>query len=179
MSSYDLPQFCNDLRTILSEDGPGGLPRIAARLRELLANPAFVARTFTEEMPASKRVLFHDAQTDAYVLAHVQEAKKAGSPHSHGASWAVYGNARGFTEMTEYRRVNPPTEDHADLVVADKYRLEEGEARCYGPGAIHATAQPEKAWVIRVTGTDLDLLPRYHFAPDKDKILEGAGAQRR
>ena len=174
MSSYDLPQFCADLRAVLSEDGPAGLPRIAASLRKLLASPGFVAETFSDDMPPGKRVLFHDAETDAYVLAHVQAANKVGSPHSHGASWAVYGNARGFTEMTEYRRTNPATDDHAELVVTDKYRLNEGEARCYGPGAIHSTAQPEKAWVIRVTGTDLDALPRYHFEPEKDKVLSWA-----
>jgi hypothetical protein len=36
---------------------------------------------------------------------------------------------------------------------------------------IHSTAHPEKAWVIRVTGTDLDALPRYHFRK-QDRILE-------
>lgn len=172
MSTYDLPQFCEDLGIILKEDGPAGLPRVARKLKDLLANPAFVAATFSDEMPPGKRVLFHDPETDAYVLAHVQQADKVGSPHSHGASWAVYGNARGFTEMTEWRRINPPGEDHADLVLTDKYRLDEGEARFYGPGAIHSTAQPQKAWVIRVTGTDLDVLPRYHFKPGSDRIVE-------
>ena len=31
---------------------------------------------------------------------------------------------------------------------------------------------PEKAWVIRVTGTDLDAIPRYRFRPKTDKIVE-------
>jgi hypothetical protein len=177
MAAYDLPQFCDDLTKILKEDGPAGLPRIAQQLKELLANPAFVAETFTDEMPPGKRVLFHDPQTDVYVLAHVQQANKVGSPHSHGSSWAVYGNARGYTEMTEWRRVNPPADDRAELVVSDKYRLEEGQARCYGPGALHSTAQPEKAWVVRVTGTDLDALPRFHFNPEKDRILDSAPAR--
>jgi hypothetical protein len=30
--------------------------------------------------------------------AHVPEG---GNPHSHGASWAINGTARGVTEMTE------------------------------------------------------------------------------
>ena len=45
--------------------------------------------------------------------------------------------------------------------------------RAYGPGVIHSTAHPHYAWVIRVTGTDLDKLARYHFGK-KDKILERA-----
>ena len=36
---------------------------------------------------------------------------------------------------------------------------------------IHSTAHPEKAWVIRVTGTDLDAIPRFRFRPKTDKII--------
>jgi hypothetical protein len=43
----------------------------------------------------------------------------------------------------------------------------------YGPVVIHSTAHPKKAWVIRVTGTDLDELPRYHFGKD-DRMLAQA-----
>jgi predicted metal-dependent enzyme (double-stranded beta helix superfamily) len=175
--AYDLSAFCSDLNRILKASGVSGLPEIAQRLKLLLANPAFVAQTFSEDTPPGKRVLFHDEETDAYVLAHVQPAKKTGSPHSHGASWAVYGNARGFTEMTEWRRVNGESEGHAVLEVADRYRLEAGEARAYGPNVIHSTGQPEQAWVIRVTGTDLDVLPRFHFRPGTDEFV-GAAAGR-
>jgi hypothetical protein len=176
--AYDLKQFCADLNDIVKTKGQSGLSDIAERLKRLLANPAFVAETFTQEMPPGKRVLFHDVETDTYVLAHVQAAKKTGAPHSHGASWAVYGNARGYTEMTEWRRVSAPEEERAVLEVADRYRIEAGEARAYGPHVIHSTAQPEQAWVIRVTGTDLDVLPRFHFTPGKDEIAGAAGAVR-
>jgi hypothetical protein len=37
---------------------------------------------------------------------------------------------------------------------------------------MHSTAHPEKAWVMRVTGTDLDQLPRFRFDPRKDRIVE-------
>jgi hypothetical protein len=36
---------------------------------------------------------------------------------------------------------------------------------------IHSTAHPQKVWVIRVIGTDLDKLPRYPLS-QADKILE-------
>jgi len=119
-------------------------------------------------------VLYHDAETDMYVLAHVQAGRKLGKPHSHGASWAVYGNALGLTEMTEWRRTNPENEESAVLEPLDRYRIGPGETRAYGPGIIHSTAHPEKAWVIRVTGTDLDAIPRFHFREQRDKILEKA-----
>ena len=85
----------------------------------------------------------------------------------------VYGNAKNVTEMTEWRRVNPESDEHAELVAMSKYSLGPGQTKAYGPDVIHSTAHPERAWVIRVTGTDLDHLPRYRFGT-QDRILESA-----
>jgi hypothetical protein len=169
-----LEQFCDDMRAILKAKGQKGLPEVADRLKPLLLDEAFVRATWDESMKPGKRVLFHDEETDAYVLAHVQEAGKGGHPHSHGASWAIYGNAKGFTDMTEWRRVNPESEDQAVLEQSDKYRLAPGLTKAYGAGVIHSTAHPERAWVIRITGGDLDQIPRFRFHPKKDRILEKA-----
>ena len=172
--AYSLDHFCADTRTILqAEPLAAALPKIAERLSQLLNNPEFVAATFTDDMAPGKRVLRHDPQTDVHVLAHVQEGAMAGKPHSHGTSWAIYGNARDVTEMTEWRRTNAETEDHAELVAMSVYRLGPGDTKAYGPGVIHSTAHPQKAWVIRVTGTDLDAVPRYRFGK-RDRILESA-----
>ena len=114
--SYGLDAFSADLHRILKTQGLAGLPEIAEKLKGLLVDPGFVAATCAAA-PVPQRELYHDADSDAYVLAHVQEAGKSGRPHSHGASWAVYGNVRGTTEMTEWRRVNPESEDHVVLEV--------------------------------------------------------------
>ena len=170
--AYTLDQFCTDARSILkSQPQAAALPKVAERLSELLVNPDFVAETFSDDTPVGKRELFHDPELDFHVLAHVQEGGKTGKPHSHGTSWAIYGNAKNVTEMTEYRRVNPESEENVVLEPASKYALRPGQTRAYGPGVIHSTAHPQKAWVIRVTGTDLDKLPRYHFRK-QDKVLE-------
>jgi hypothetical protein len=76
-----------------------------------------------------------------------------------------------LTEMTEYRRVNPESEENVVLAPASTYALRPGQTRAYGPNVIHATAHPQKAWVIRVTGTDLDKLPRYRLRK-QDRVLE-------
>ncbi len=170
--AYTLDQFCNDARSILkSQPQAAALPKVAERLSELLGNPDFVAETFSDDTPVGRRGLFHDPELDFYVLAHVQEGGKTGRPHSHGTSWAIYGNAKNVTEMTEYRRVNPESEENVVLEPASKYALRPGQTRSYGPNVIHSTAHPQKAWVIRVTGTDLDKLPRYHLRK-QDKVLE-------
>jgi predicted metal-dependent enzyme (double-stranded beta helix superfamily) len=164
--AYTLDEFCAETRALLEAQSlPTALAQIADRLARLLSNPGFVAETFSDDMPPGRRVLHHDPASDFYVLAHVQAGNKVGKPHSHGASWAVYGNARAATEMTEWRRTNPESDPHA--------ALRPGDTKAYGPGVIHSTAHPDKAWVIRVTGTDLDVLPRYHFGKH-DRILEKA-----
>ena len=170
---YALADFCADLAATLKTKGESGLPEIASKLSALLKNPDFVAATFSDETPIGKRELWHDPQSDAYVLAHVQEGGKVGKPHSHGASWAIYGTARGVTEMTEWRRINPADEPGAVLEKSSQYALGPGQTRAYSSGLIHSTAHPQKTWVIRITGTDLDAIERYHFKSKTDKILEG------
>ena len=173
---YSLDDYVRDCRALLSSGQPlsESLTAMGVELSKLLRNPAFVKSAFSEDMAPGKRVLHHDRERDFYVLAHVQAPGKAGKPHSHGNSWAIYGNARGFTDMTEWRRTNPDSADAWELAVSEKYRLGPGDTRGYGPGVIHSTAHPEPAWVIRVTGTDLDVIPRYHFKASRDRMLESA-----
>lgn len=174
---YSLDDFCKDTHDILVKDrSQASLDAVAAKLEALVTNPDFVKATFDDDMPPGKRELWHDPETDVYVLAHVQRAGKGGNPHSHGKSWAIYSNCRGYTDMTEWRRTNPEGEDHAELAVAEKYRIGPGDTKAYGPGMIHSTAHPEKAWVVRITGGDLDHVPRFRFDPRKDKILADTDA---
>ena len=172
--AYTLDQFCADSHDILKSNPlADALPQVADRLARLLSNPAFVTATFDESMPPGKRELRHDPELDFYVLAHVQEGGKIGKPHSHGTSWAIYGNAKNSTEMTEWRRTNPDNEKHAVSAGGEQVSPRTRRDQIYGPGVIHSTAHPKKAWVIRVTGTDLDALPRYRFGKE-DRLLEQA-----
>ena len=167
-----LEEFCAGCREALrTQPLEGALRAIADRLADLVKEPDFVDQTFTPDMPPGKRVLFHDRELGFYVLAHVQAAGK-GKPHDHGASWAVYGNAAGITQMTDWRRVNHADAEHAELEAVRSYDLKPGEAFFYGPNVLHSTRHTEKAWVVRVTGTDLDAIPRYHFRSKVDRILE-------
>lgn len=170
----DLHTICADTRRALQTVPlDTALPAIAGELAELLANPAFVADTFDEDTPAGKRLLYRDEATGFLVLAHVQPPGKSGAPHDHGASWAVYGNARGRTDMTEYRRINGAQEASAVLTPCARYSIQAGQTRAYPSGAIHATAHPELAWVLRITGTDLDTIARYRFRKALDEVVEG------
>ena len=162
--AYTLDQFCTDARSILKV---AAARRRAAESRGAPERASGQSRLRRRDLlrrhAGRQRELFHDPELDFHVLAHVQEGGKTGRPHSHGTSWAIYGNAKNVTEMTEYRRVNPESEENVVLEPASKYALRPGQTRAYGPNVIHSTAHPQKAWVIRVTGTDLDKLPRYHL----------------
>ncbi len=173
--AYTLEQFCKDAHDILVKgQDQAALEAVAGKLKVLVSNPDFVKAAFDEDDPPGRKQLWHDPETDVYVLAHVQRPGKGGHPHSHGKSWAIYSNCRGYTDMTEWRRTNPEGDDHAELEVAARYRIGPGQSHAYGPGTIHSTAHPEKAWVVRVTGGDLDVTPRFRFDPRKDKILADA-----
>ncbi len=176
--SYELKAFCDDARASLkAKPLAGAIKDIAQDLSRLLDNADFVRASFHDDTPAGKTVLYHDPEMDFYVYAHTQAEGKGGAPHSHGTSWAVYGNAMAVTEMTEYARVNPDIEEEVILKKTDHYQLGPGQTRAYGPGVIHSTAHPKKAWVVRVTGTDLDKLPRYHFKRSRDRVLENVQAE--
>ena len=103
--------------------------------------------------------------------------RKAARPASRTAtarSWAIYGNAKNAHRDDRI----PPRQsgergERRCWSRASKYALRPGQTRAYGPNVIHSTAHPQKAWVIRVTGTDLDKLPRYHFRK-QDRVLEKA-----
>jgi hypothetical protein len=168
-------RFTTELVHILKRKGAEGLADIAELLQPLLRDRDFADLAFPDAS-VRKRVLFHDEETDVYVLAHMHEAGKTGRPHSHGASWAVYGNVKGITEMTEWRRTNPSSEPHAVLEPVLRYRLNPGEARAYPPHLIHSTAHASDARVIRITGTDLDRIARFGFNPEHDKIVTPAAS---
>ena len=172
--AYSLEQFCQDSRKILMGDGPiqTRLDAVAGKLSGLLTNDEFVKANFSADTPAGKRELYHDPDLDFYVLAHVQDGGKRGTPHSHGASWAIYGNINGATRMREYKRTNPESEEGAVLQKSAEYDLRRGDTKAYGPGYIHSTEHPETCWVIRVTGTDLDQIERFRFRKLRDRLLE-------
>ena len=66
--------------------------------------------------------------------------------------------------MTEWRRTDVGTgPGPASIEVARRYRLEPGHAGTYDIRAIHAIDYPDGARFVRVTGTDLERVPRLKF----------------
>jgi predicted metal-dependent enzyme (double-stranded beta helix superfamily) len=179
--SDSLAKFCADARQILADDqGDSGRRRIAERLRALLADGAFVAGEFDARVESGEKTIHRDAEAGFHLMIHHQRPGRQGAPHDHGASWAIYGVARGHTVMTEWRRLDDgATPGHARIEPSSTYRLGVGDTAAYGPHVIHNTHHPEGAWVVRVTGCDLDSIPRKRFLPERNEVktIGRAGAE--
>ena len=160
--AYTLDQFIADCKTSLGRDpGPGGRERVRGNLERLLANPDFIGAFCGDDQPHGVKVLYEDPKLGFQVLAHINDRARKSPPHDHGASWAIYGQATQYTDMTEWARHddrrNP---NRADIKVAKQYRLNPGQAGIYQDGAIHSIDYPDNARFVRVTGTDLEKINR-------------------
>jgi hypothetical protein len=160
--AYDLDQFIADCRASLTRDpGPKGREEVRVRLERLLANPDFVGGYCGDNAPQGLKVLYEDKALGFQILAHINDKARVSPPHDHGASWAIYGQATKYTDMTEWEREdNGADPKHAKLKPAKKYRLTPGKAGIYQDGAIHSIDYPDYARFIRVTGTNLDKINR-------------------
>jgi predicted metal-dependent enzyme (double-stranded beta helix superfamily) len=160
--SYRLEQFIADCRSFLKRDpGPAGREQVRAHLERLLNDPDFVKTYCADDIPRGLRVLHDDPQLGFQVLAHLNDKARVSPPHDHGASWAIYGQAAKYTDMTEWEREDDGSDPrHAKLRPAKKYRLNPGHAGIYQDGTIHSIDYPDRAAFVRVTGTNLDKINR-------------------
>jgi hypothetical protein len=180
--AYTLDAFVKDTQAALKADtGPGGREKVRVLLEKLLANPAFVDEAVGPAAPIGTRKLYEDKELSFVVLAHCNPKPHKSPPHDHGASWAVYGQAVSYTDMSVYKRLDGGQgAGEARLERVKSYRLEPGHAGVYDVGAIHAIDYPEGSRFVRVTGRDLDYVQRLKFdtAAGKAITIESATAGR-
>jgi predicted metal-dependent enzyme (double-stranded beta helix superfamily) len=159
-----LEQFVGECRTILeSEPGPSGRRQICMILEQLLRDPQFVSAIVKEKTP-ERQVLYEDPQLGFCVLAHNYKGAKDSPPHDHGPSWAIYAQAKGETEMTDYALVSPATADKPGKAKAVRtYKLTPGSAYLYNEGDLHAPRRNGPTQLIRLEGTNMDRIKRLRF----------------
>ena len=178
--TYTLDTFVKDAQAALKTyEGPAGREQVRVLLEKLLANPSFVDEAVGPAAPIGTRKLHEDKDLGFVVLAHCNPKPHKSPPHDHGASWAVYGQAVKYTDMSEYKRVDGGTDaGDAKLEKVKTYRLEPGHAGVYDVGAIHAIDYPDGSRFVRVTGRDLDYVRRLKFdmAAGKAITIESATA---
>ena len=163
--AYTLDQFATECRDILSADpGPAGRRKVVDRLEALLIEDDFVEQYCSAEATTGADVIYEDEALGFQVLAHIMNNGHKGGPHDHGTSWAIYGQAVKYTDMTEYRRLDDgSTAGKADIEIDRTYRLERGKAGIFDDGKIHSIEYPAGARFIRITGCDLAAIPRGRY----------------
>lgn len=162
-----LETFCQQTRELLEKgQDVSHLQQVRDQLRVLLANTDFIAGHCGPDAAPGLHLLYEDPDLGFQVLAHVNDKGRVSPPHDHGASWAIYGQAVGVTDMTDWERVvgesDPPL---ARMVATAKYRLQPGDAGLFSHGAIHSIDFEADTRFVRVTGTNLDSIQRRAFDP--------------
>jgi predicted metal-dependent enzyme (double-stranded beta helix superfamily) len=103
--AYELDQFISDCRTSLKHDpGPAGREEVRANLERLLRNADFVEKYCGDSVERGLKVLYEDPELKFQVLAHINDKARVSPPHDHGASWAIYGQAKLWNDMIEWKR---------------------------------------------------------------------------
>jgi len=160
-----LESFANECHRILKEDpGPDGIQAVSKKLEPLLLDEEFVTTYLGPDNDTQRQVLYEDSELGFCILAHVYKGASTAPPHDHGPAWAIYGQAAGETEMTEYDLVSPPDGDQPGKVKPrKKYVMTPGNAVAYPKGALHAPRREDDTRLIRMEGQNLEGVKRDKF----------------
>ena len=161
-----LEQFAAECHDILTkEPNPAGRKKVCAVLQEYLKDPDFVAKNLGKDT-GDRKILYEDPQLGFCILGHNYEGARESNPHDHGPYWAIYGQARGDTIMTDWALVEPAGEGkHGKVRHVRDYTLKPGMAHVYNEGDLHSPRRDGSTSLIRIEGRNLDKVRR--FAYDK------------
>lgn len=173
--SYSLDDFCADTRATLAErDDHEGREIIRQKLELLLQDESFCAAYVGADSDAGMCQIFEDPNLHFCVLTYNMVQARTSPPHDHGESWAVYGQAAGYTDMTIWSEP-----DNGNIEPTQIFRLEAGQAGLFDVRQIHSIEYPAGSKFVRVTGVDMSLETRRVFDPDTGTVQEiehvGAG----
>ncbi len=150
-------------QALKTHPGPKGREQVCEALSALLKNEAFL-KDYVDQFTEERNKVYEDAELGFCVLVHHYAGAKSSSPHDHAHSWAIYGQARGETLMTDYSLVSPPTGDQPGKVRPTKsYSLKPGDVHLYNEGVLHAPERVDSTRLIRIEGVDMKTVKRAAF----------------
>jgi hypothetical protein len=159
--AYVLADFAKSCHRLLVENpGAAGRQKVCALVEEVLKDEAFLARHLGDGV-GERKILFEDPELGFCILAHVYDGARQSKPHDHGPSWAIYGQAKGETEMSDFALVEPASEEKPGKVRHVRtYKLTPGMAHLYNEGDLHSPRRNGPTRLIRIEGTNMDKVRR-------------------
>ena len=159
-----LESFASECRQILKADpGPAGREQVRELVQQILKDETFVTTYINDNTP-DRQVIYEDPELGFCICAHLNRGSKEANPHDHGSSWAIYGQAFGETEMSEWEIVEPASEAKPGRVRRKKvYSLKPGMAHLYTENEVHSPTRVAATGLIRLAGTDTQMLKRLPY----------------
>lgn len=162
--TYTLQQFAADIRTTLKADSSAaGRRKLCEHVVRALNDPVFLATYLKARAPKAnpREILYEDSELGFCICGHVYDGPASSAPHDHGASWAIYGQAAGETEMTDWRIVERGEGGKPSLVEPVRsYVMKTGDAHFYDVGDVHSPRRDAAVKLIRIEGANLDHIKR-------------------
>ena len=118
-------------RMLTEHPGRAGREEVCALLKDVLRDDTFVTTHLKERAAGAnpREVLYEDPDLGFCICGHVYGSKANGFPHDHGPSWAIYGQATGVTEMTDWKIVEKGSGGKPTLVEPVRtYEMKPGDA---------------------------------------------------
>jgi hypothetical protein len=162
--NLDLNSFAAQCHSILKKDGgPNGRIEVAELLRKVLQDSQAVKTYLGPDTP-ERDILYEDPELGFCILAHRYTGAKSSEPHDHAHSWAIYGQAAGETQMSDYALVEKANGAIPGKVrMTRTYHLTPGVAHVYNEGDIHSPTRVEPTSLIRIEGTNMAKVTRDRF----------------
>ena len=161
---HTVESFASQCREILkAENNPAGRSKVCALLQDALKDDKFVATALDDTTP-ERKILYEDPDLGFCILAHNYKGPKDSPPHDHGPSWAIYGQAKGETKMSDWELLEPASAEKAGKVrKKGDYKLTPGVAHVYNEGDLHSPSRAGSTQLIRIEGTNMEKVKRFKF----------------
>ena len=162
--AYTLQQFAKECRDALtSKPGPEGRTVVCGIVQNVLKDQAFVTKHVGDDVP-ERKILYEDPELGFCILAHNYKGAKESQPHDHAHSWAIYGQAQGETEMSDWDLVERATSEKPGKVKRRRvYTLKPGMAHVYNEGDLHSPRREGSTKLIRIEGTNMEKVKRLAY----------------
>jgi hypothetical protein len=161
---FTLDTFASECRRILKADpSPVGRGRVRDLVQEVLKDEMFVA-TYLNESTPDRQVIYEDPELGFCICAHLNRDAREANPHDHGSSWAIYGQAFGETEMSDWEIIEPAADGKPGKVRrARVYSLKPGMAHIYNEGDVHSPKREGTTGLIRIEGKNTEKMKRLAY----------------